>query len=137
MLRKQVSQIFKEVVETQDRPGKIRVLRQNDHPAVRGYLKMVFDKNLKWELPPGAPPYKECKEVDVDHVLYHEFRRLYIFLKGGNPNLKANTREVHFVALLESLSPGDAKFLVDVVKDHKIPQGIDEGLLKEAYGKDF
>ena len=137
MLRKKMYQILEAVCNAPTIPDKIRVLQAHDHKALRGYLKMAFDKNLRWMLPEGTPPFKPCEEVDVDHVPYNEFRRMYIFLPGGNPNLADKRRQELFVNLLESMDPKDAAFICKFVKDHNIPEGIDEGIVKQAYGANW
>ncbi len=133
MIKKYFHQILQEICTAPTRADKITLLRHYDEKSLRGYLKMAFDRNLEWELPDGAPPFKPCSELDVEFVLRHEFRRMYIFLKGGNPNLQRKQREALFVTLLESMHPKDAEFLVNVVKDKKIPSGIDPGMIKEAW----
>jgi hypothetical protein len=133
MIKKYFYQILQEICMAPTRQDKIILLRHHDEPALRGYLKMAFDRNLNWLLPDGAPPFKPCAELDVEFVLRHEYRRMYIFLEGGNPNLKQKQREALFVTLLESVHPKDAEFLVDVVKDKKVPPGIDARIIQEAW----
>jgi hypothetical protein len=133
MIKKYFHQIIQEICTAPTRTDKINMLRHYDEKALRGYLKMAFDRNLEWELPGGAPPFKPCNEQDVEFVLRHEFRRMYIFLRGGQPNLQQKQREALFVTLLESMNPKDAEFLVNVVKDKKIPPGIDAKLIRDAW----
>jgi hypothetical protein len=66
-------------------------------------------------------------------MLYTEARRLYLFLKGGNPNLTPFRREMLFINLLETVHPNDAKLLL-TVKEKKLPyKGLTLNLIKEAY----
>ena len=126
-------QILEEVTNAPTTADKVATLRKHDSKQLRGYLKIAFDKNLKLALPEGTPPFKPCEEVDVDHVLYHEFRRMYIFVPEGNPNLTDKRRQELFTELLESMHPKEAEFLCDVVKDKKLPEGITEQVVKQAY----
>jgi hypothetical protein len=65
--------------------------------------------------------------------LFAEIRRLYLFLKGGNPNLTKLRRETLFIELLESVHPSDAKILI-AIKDKKLPyKGLTAKLVKEAF----
>jgi hypothetical protein len=66
-------------------------------------------------------------------VLYAEVRKLYLFVKGGNDNLKPLRRETLFIQLLESLAPADADLLC-AIKDKKMPyKGIDAKIIREAF----
>lgn len=107
---------------------------------------MAFDKDLVWNLPEGEPPYTTIPGENDELVLYHEMRRMYIFLQGDHPNQRIGNnpeekkklqlmRERNFVQLLEVLNPGDAKMLL-AVKDkklHKLYEGIDADLCTEAF----
>jgi hypothetical protein len=62
-----------------------------------------------------------------------ETRRLYLFLKGGNPNITKLRREALYIELLESVHPEDAKMLI-AAKSKKLPyKGINAKLVKEAF----
>jgi len=133
-MRLHISKIVSDAAKAEDFNDKIQILRKNDHPAVRTYLKMALDKQLKWALPEGAPPYASLENpVDLENVLYNELRRVYIFIEGGNKNLTPPRREQLFQTFLESLHPDDAKFFVDVVKDRKLPEGLSEEIIRFAY----
>ena len=60
-------------------------------------------------------------------------RKLYLFVEGGNPNLKQVRREYLFVELLESIDPSEAELLLQV-KDKKIKcRGLTYNLVKETF----
>ena len=129
-----VSTILKEASEIKDRKKRIYFL-QSHHPnqLMKMLLKYVYDPNIEFDLPPGKPPYTPCEALDQENMLYLEQRRLYLFLKGGNPDLNPLRRETLFVQLLESIEPADAELLV-AVKDKKLPyKGITEKLVREAF----
>ena len=77
-----------------DKPKKLEVLKHYDTAELRMVLKSGFDPNITWELPEGKnkPPYKENEAIEgTEHTyLKREARRLYHFIKGGNPNLSQN-----------------------------------------------
>ena len=65
--------------------------------------------------------------------LLAEVRRLYLFIKGGNPNLTKIKREALYIEMLESIHPEDAKLLINI-KDKKIPyKGVTLKIIKEAF----
>jgi hypothetical protein len=127
-----ISEIIDDVIAAPTKDEKIAVFRKNDNVALKILLKMWFDKNLRWALPEGAPPYKPCEFPDQQAMLYQEVKRLYLFHEGGNPNLKPLKREQMFIQLLESMDPKDAKLLLQI-KDKKVPKGISEKLVKESF----
>lgn len=133
MLKLPISEIVEQVCKATNREDKINILRRHDSQALRTYLKLAIDKNMRMLIPEGTPNFRPCEQLDVEWVLYNELRRMYIFYPGGNPNLSQGRREALFITLLESMGQKDAEFLCNVVKDKKLPQGISAKLIKEAY----
>lgn len=132
-MRLGIFQILEQASSTKGTEEKINVLRQNASPALQQILKYAFDPTIVWDLPEGAPPYKPCVYPAQEMRLFAEARRLYLFLKGGNPNLTKLKREALYIELLESIHPEDAKLLVEI-KDKKIPyKGVTLKLVKEAF----
>lgn len=128
-----IAEILENCSKLGSRNEKIEYLRKNDSQTLRAIFQGAFDPGIVWALPEGAPPYKPCEFFDQEGRLYQETRRLYLFLKDGNPNLTALKRESLFIALLESIAPADAKLLVEV-KDKKMPfKGITVKLVQEAF----
>lgn len=119
-MRLSISEILKKVSESKKFEERIDLLRQYDNTTLRGILQLCYDKNIKWHLPEGTPPYKENIYLGQQGNLYKEMRKMYLFLEGGNTNLTKVKRESLFIQLLETLSPDDAKLLCSV-KDKKMP----------------
>jgi len=91
-----------------------------DNHVMIGMLKYIFDPNIEFDLPSGEPPYKINEYVNQEGNLYPEFRKMYLFIKDGQPNLTGMKREVLFIQMIESLHPDDAK-LVIAMKDKICP----------------
>jgi len=128
-----LSEILKKASDFDKKQDRIDYLRQNDSPALRALLKYAYDEKVKFLLPEGEPPYKPNELPDQEGTLYSELRRLYLFIEGGNPNLKPTRREYLFVQLLETIDKEDAKLLI-AVKDKKIPhKGITKKFVEELY----
>jgi hypothetical protein len=115
-----ISEILRKANDAPDDHARLHILRINDSPTLRNMLNLALDKNVKWQLPDGIPPYKPNDLVDQHHRMYTEMRKMYLFIEGGSPNLKQLRRETLFIELLESLDPEDAK-LVLAAKDKYIP----------------
>lgn len=128
-----LSEILSKADKEKTQDGKIDVLRKNDSPSLRRVIQLTFAPEAKWLLPKGAPPYKPLDLPDANGRLYSEIRRLYLFLEGGNPNLKDWRREFLFVQLLESIDSDDANLLVHM-KDGKLPyKTITRKLIEKAF----
>lgn len=131
--RKSISWILKFTSELKTEEEQIKCLQANNNGAILTILKFCFDPNIVWDLPEGAPPYKPCEYTNIDNMLYAEARRLYLFIKGGNPDLNKIKRERMFVELLECITPEDAKLIL-AVKEKALPY---EGLSAETVLKAF
>ena len=110
------------------------LLKYANNGAFREILKYAFDPNIKFLLPPGNPPYNSVVDDSENPTyLYGLVRKLYLFVEGGNPNLKPARREYLFIELLESLHPSEADLLLQV-KDKKIKcRGLTYNLVKETF----
>ena len=127
-----LAEILKKASDFEKKIDKIDWLYRNDSPALRAILKYAYDPKVKFILPEGAPPYKQNQLPDLQSVLYSELRKLYLFIEGGNPNLKQTRREYLFIQLLENLDKEDAELIV-AVKDKKIPyKGITKKFVEEV-----
>lgn len=132
-MRKSVAEILEEASKITKKEERIQFLRANANPALAKILQWTYDPRIKWLLPEGKVPYNPTKYLDQEGNLYNEIRRLYLFVEGGNPNLKPVRREFLFIQLLESLSPKEAE-LLSAVKDKKIPyKGITSKFVEEAF----
>lgn len=95
------------------------------------FLQLAVNKNIKWLLPEGEPPYKPALH-DEWGILAQEGRRMYLFLEGGHPTLPQQKRERIFIEILESVHADDAKLLI-LLKDQKLPEGLSEKAVVKAF----
>ena len=128
-----VAEILKKASEITNENERIDWLRKNNSVALESMLRGAYDPKIVWLLPEGIPPYKPNDLVDQHHRLFTEARKLYLFIEGGNPNLKQVRREQLFIELLETVDPEDAKLLLSVKEKH-IPY---PGVTKEVVAKAF
>lgn len=83
-------------------------------------LKYIFDPTIGFDLPDGDPPYKVNEFLDQQSNYYNEFRRMYLFIKGGHNGLAKLKRESLFVQFIEGIDPEDAKMVL-AMKDKQAP----------------
>ena len=114
------SEIMQAVSSAKTKASKIKILQENRSPALVALFVWNFDPSIESALPEGEVPYTPNDAPDgTEHTrLDHEYRKLYLFFKGG-ANLTRNRRETLFIQLLEGLSKGEAEVLC-LAKDKKI-----------------
>ena len=129
-----VAETLEKISKISRRADRLAALqKERGNTTLMTVLQGAFDSRIEWLLPEGVPPFKKNDLPDLESVLYAEVRKLYLFVKGGNDNLKPLRRETLFIQLLESLAPADADLLC-AIKDKKMPyKGINAQLVKEAF----
>lgn len=103
-------------------------------PELKTVLHYTFHKNVAFDLPAGAPPYKPMETPGNwgHNRLPKELRKFQYFLKGTPNGLNPIKRESIFIEVLETVSPEEAK-LVLMMKDKKLTyKGINRKLIEEA-----
>lgn len=115
-----LNEVLQKVSNAKTKAEKIKLLQEYNTPALRQILIANFDESVVSMLPEGDPPYtpNEAPEETEHTRLVHEYRKLYLFFKGG-ANISQSRREMLFVQLLEGLQQGEAEVLC-LMKDKKL-----------------
>ena len=115
---------FAETLEAADKAKtleeKRQVLEKNFHPFIVRLLQYVYDPRIRFVLPKGRIEYSPNPLFDCQNIFFTEFRRLYLFIEGGNDRIPPEKRLKLFVNMLENLDHEDAELLM-CVKDKKLP----------------
>ena len=113
-------EVLQKVSNAKTKAQKVKLLEEYNTPALRALLIANFDESVISMLPEGEVPYKknDAPEETEHTKLDHEYRKLYLFFKGG-ANVSQTRRETLFIQLLEGLHQGEAEVLC-LVKDKKI-----------------
>ena len=118
------------------RQERIDALRQDHSIGMENIVDLCFNENITWLLPEGAPTYKkQVKEMDLQHVLYSQIRKLGIFINTGNyDKMNPLKREVQFIDFLESIDTDDAKLILHIKDKRKLPYSrITRKLFEDAW----
>ena len=112
-----ISEVLQKVHSAKTKAQKVKILQDNNTNALRSVLIANFDESVQSLLPEGDVPYqKNDAPVGTEHtVLEQEYRKLYLFFKGGS-TIKQSQRENLFIQMLEGLSVEEAELLI-LVKD--------------------
>ena len=128
--------VFSEIAKARTKAKKKEILTAYDCTALREILRHAFDPNIKFILPPGAPPIaKYLGDVDEPNptYLHYHIRKLYLFIEGGREGLTDMKREMLFTHILEGIHPSEVELLLQV-KDKKIKcRGLTYNLVKETF----
>ena len=134
------AEILTQVSKIKTKKEKVQFLRQYQTDALRMICKSSFDPKIVWELPEGDVPYtpNDAPEGTEHTSLQQEVRKLYHFIKGGNPGMHQNKRELMFVQMLEALQADEAELLVAAKKKelHRKYKGLSDNVVKEAFDWD-
>ena len=116
-----INEVLQKVSNAKTKPEKVKLLKEYNTNALRSILIANFDESIVSLLPPGEVPYtpNDAPEGTEHTVLEKEYRKLYLFFKGGSSTLMQSKREELFIQMLEGLSEGEAEVLV-LVKDKKL-----------------
>jgi len=115
-----INEVLQKISNAKTKAEKIKLLQEYNTNALRQVLIINFDESIVSLLPEGEVPYtpNEAPEGTEHTILEREYRKLYLFFKGG-ANLTKNRRESLFIQMLEGLTKGEAEVLC-LAKDKKI-----------------
>ena len=130
-----LNEVLQKVSNAKTKAQKIKLLTEYNTPALRSILIANFDESVISMLPDGEVPYKKNDAPeDTEHTkLAHEYRKLYLFFKGG-ANVSQTRRETLFIQLLEGLHHKEAEVLT-LMKDRQIGKRwkITKACVEEAF----
>jgi len=113
-----ISEVLQKASNAKTKAEKVKILRDNNTDALRAILIANFDESVVSMLPEGEVPFTpNDAPVGTEHtVLEKEYRKLYLFFKGGSTSLKQSQRENLFIQMLEGLTEEEANLLI-LIKD--------------------
>jgi hypothetical protein len=140
-MRLSIPEILEQVVLAPSKAEKIAALQKHNSPVLRDILRINFDDNVKLDLPKGATPRTNNKDLPIglsESNLYNEARRLYI-LEPGHPKFNANVKKLQreniWIQILEGCHHTEAA-LLDQVKEKELSKhykGLTAALVSEAF----
>ena len=99
-----LNEVLQKVSNAKTKAQKIKLLQEYNSPALRSVLIANFDESVISMLPDGEVPYKpnDAPEETEHTRLVQEYRKLYLFFKGG-ASVSQTRRETLFIQLLEDV----------------------------------
>lgn len=113
-----ISEVLQKVSNAKTKAEKIKLLHEHNSNALRAILIANYDESVISMLPEGEVPFNpnDAPKGTEHTVLEKEYRKLYLFFKGGSSSLKQSQRENLFIQMLEGLHEEEANVLI-LVKD--------------------
>lgn len=132
-----LSEIVSKAGSLRSKKQKIEWLQKNDSVPLRTILRLWYDENIEWLVPDSAPPYKENATSDEGMMLYHETKKLRIYVKGGGyDNLNQTKRESLFIGLLEDIYDPDSEMLCQMISGER-QKGLTKQTVEDAFPRIF
>jgi|TARA_B100000902_G_scaffold70898_1_gene76482 hypothetical protein len=126
-----ISEVLQKVSNAKTKAAKVKLLREHNTPALRSVLIINYDESVISLLPVGDVPYEvNDAPAGTEHTkLEHEYRKLYLFFKGGSNSIKQSKREDLFIQMLEGLHKSEATLLIlskdkDLQKKYKVTKAV-------------
>jgi len=130
---RQVWEILELARKARTKEEKVKILKANDHWAVRDILLGTYSDRIEWNLPKGKVPYKPSKPESAPTDLKRKNTTFKYFTKGGKgEKMTIIKRESMFIGLLEGIHPNDAELVVGMINKTKI-EGITKNVAMEAF----
>ena len=131
-----ISEVLQKVSNAKTKAQKIKLLKDHNTPALRSLLIANYDESIISMIPEGDVPFNpnDAPKGTEHSLLEKEFRRLYLFFKGGNNGLKQAQRENLFIQMLEGLHEEEANILI-LIKDKALQKKykITKACVEEAF----
>lgn len=131
-----ISEVLQKVSNAKTKKQKIELLQKYKTPALQSILIWNFDESVKSMIPVGDVPYtpNDSPKGTEHTLLFHEYKKLYNFVKGGNDGLQQTRREMMFIQILEGLHEEEAT-IVCMAKDSQIGKRykVTKACVTEAY----
>ena len=130
---KLVYEVLDELSKKKSKADKVQILKKHESWALKDIIRGSMDSTVKWNLPPGTPPYKPSDDYNHPSHLLKENTQFKYFAKGGPGDaLPAVKRERIFIGLIESVHPRDAELVIMMVNKEK-PKGLTRPVVEEAF----
>jgi hypothetical protein len=129
-----IAEVIEKLKAAKSKAERVELLKNNDSLALRGILRMNYDKSLVLSLPEGVPIFKKSvvPEGMGDTTLKTSAKGWYVFVESLAPNMKQHKREQMFIGLLERLDSKEADILISA-KDRKLEIGLTKKVINEAF----
>jgi len=118
-----ISEVFEKIKTFSSDEEIVKFLKDNLSVPLQHFLYQNFSSKIEFLLPETPAPFKPCPYpvTLADANLFREFKKMYLFYKGGHPSLHQARREQLWIQLLEGLAKEEAEVL-ETLKNKKLEQ---------------
>lgn len=134
-MRKTIGSFVFKAAELKDHKEKVAYLHDNLRtPEAQRLMKMWLDPEIHFLLPEGPIPTENNGGELSSERMYGVTNALLATTNVGALRFDKVKREDVFLHCCEGLMPDDLK-LLELIKDKKFPEGLDEATMLEAFPK--
>ena len=136
MARLLIPEVFERFESLTKKEDKVKLLKENNHPALQDILRINFDADVVSVLPAGAPPYEkdDAPKGHSQTSLFRTHKQFKYFFKGPIANqAQPIRRESIFLNIIETMHPSESELLISA-KDKALKiKGLTKALIDEAF----
>jgi len=126
-------EVFRKMRSARTKDERVKLLKDNDHWALKDIIRGSMDSTVQWNLPGGSPPYTASEEHNAPTSIFREHKKFGYFVKGGKGDkLPAVKRENIFIGILEGIHPEDAQLVVDMI-NKEVAKPLTRPMVDEAF----
>lgn len=130
-----IGEILQAIGNAKTRADRKKILKAYDHPSLRKFLKIAYDKNISFRIG-KIPEFKpDDGAIGTSYAnLFSEVKKLERLLDHPNNPLKQERCEILLMLSLEALNIIEAEYVINAIKynDLKI-NGLTRKLIEECY----
>ena len=116
-----ISEILKAIKNEPDNNEKLEILKKHDTSALKKFLYLNFNVNVKWLVDLSVEDTYLRKDVPIgmsDTNLYREIKNLYLYIsiydKPGHPKITEDKRNKMFRQVLENMQWEESEALLSL-----------------------
>lgn len=129
-------EIFESIQSADKQADRVRILQENESYELKTILQAAFRSDIKFDLPPGAPPYTPSPNpAGVNFTPLRKQIDVLARLTVGNNAFNRIKKEMAFIKFLENVHASDAEILI-AMKDKKLHKKyslLTVSLVKKAF----
>ena len=138
-----IHEVLKEVASTKEKGDKIRILRQNNSPALRELLRYAFIPELKFVVtkPANLVIDHRTPEGNSWNTLHNEIKRFYVFvdqnierMMTGGKITRPDLKQKIFTQVLENIHARETEVVMTLLDgSFEKTYGITKKIVEETF----
>jgi hypothetical protein len=129
-------EVFEQLEKSKSKQERVEILKNGTSIPIKLILQCAFSKSIIFDLPEGAPPYRQDKNpAGLQQTSLKQAIQILTRLTTNNVRLNRFRKEKLFIQLLETVHAKDAVIII-AAKDktlHELYPLLTESLVVESF----